>query len=112
MHIQITREIKEKADKGNAYPNLGGVLYSFGNYENAIDGLNIYLKNVKEEGDKAEEGNAYCNLGIAFHRLGDFNKAIHYHKLHLNIAKELGSIKLEKELHIAILAVLSTISVI
>lgn len=80
MHIQITQEIKEKADKGNAYPNLGGVLYSFGNYENAIDGLNIYLKIVKEEGDKAEEGNAYCNLGIAFHRLGDFNKAIHYHK--------------------------------
>lgn len=78
-HIQLTQEIKEKADKGNAYANLGRVLNSVGNYGNAIDGLKLYLKIAKEEGDKAEECNAYCSLGIAFYKLGDFNKAIHYH---------------------------------
>jgi len=90
-HIQITQEMKEKVDKGNASANLGRVLYSVGNYGNAIDWLNIHLKLAKEKGDKAEEGDAYGNLGIVFHRLGDFNKAIHYHKLHLNIAKELAN---------------------
>ncbi|XP_066015061.1 tetratricopeptide repeat protein 28-like [Pocillopora verrucosa] len=58
--------------------------------EEAIEYLNLYLKQAKEVGDKHGEGNAYGSLGNAYFSLGDFKKAIEYHNLHLKIAKEVG----------------------
>ncbi|CAH3156909.1 unnamed protein product, partial [Pocillopora meandrina] len=63
--------------------------------EEAIEYLNLYLKQAKEVGDKHGEGNAYGSLGDAYERLGDFKKAIEYHNLHLKLAKEVGDKKSE-----------------
>ena len=73
-----------------AYGNLGIAHDSLGDFKNAIDYHELYLKIANEVGDRAGEGNAYSNLGNAHHELGDFKKAIDYHKLHLKIATEVG----------------------
>ncbi|RMX34930.1 hypothetical protein pdam_00025706, partial [Pocillopora damicornis] len=89
-HLQIAKEVGDKAGEGKAYCNLSNAYQSLGNFHKAIEYCERDLQIAKEVGDKAGEGRAYGNLGNAYQSLGDFRKAIQYHELRLQIAKEVG----------------------
>ena len=100
LRLQSVREVGNKSmeekdpishDNGSA--SSGDVKKVIGLYnrgEEAIEYLNLYLKQAKEVGDKHGEGNAYGSLGNAYFSLGDFKQAIEYQNLYLKIAKEVG----------------------
>ena len=88
-HLQVAKEVGDKAGEGQAYGNLGIAYRSLGDFHKAIEYHECHLQIAKEVGDKAGEGRAYGNLGNAYQRLGEFYKTIGYHERHLQIAKEL-----------------------
>ena len=89
-HLNISKQVGDRAGEGHAYGNLGNGFYSLGDFQKAIEYHERHLKISKEVGGKAEEGKAYGNLGNAYQSLGDFQKAIEYHERHLKISKEKG----------------------
>ncbi|CAH3186124.1 unnamed protein product [Porites evermanni] len=89
-HLEISREVGDRAGERKAYCNLGNAYDSLGDFQKAIEYHERDLKISKEMGDRAGEGRAYCNLGNAYDSLGYFQKAIEYHERHLKISKEVG----------------------
>ncbi|XP_044172276.1 G-protein-signaling modulator 2-like, partial [Acropora millepora] len=70
-HLEIAKEIGDRAGEGRAYGNLGTAYQSLGDYRKAI-----------EYHEK--------RLGCAYKSLGDYGKAIEYQEKRLKIAKEVG----------------------
>ena len=89
-HLEIAKEVGDKAGEGKSYANLGCAYHSLGQFKTAVDYHQRHLEIAKEVGDKAGEGNSYANLGCAYDSLGQFKTAIDYHQRHLEIAKEVG----------------------
>ena len=54
----------DKYGESNNYGNLGNAYYSLGDFEKAIEYLNLHLKKAIEVGDKHGESNAYGNLAM------------------------------------------------
>ena len=89
-HLQIAKQLGDKAGEGQTYGNLGIVYDRLSDFRKAIENHECHLQIAKEVGNKAGEGRAYENLGNAYQSLSDFHKAIMYHERHLKIAKEVG----------------------
>ena len=89
-HLQIAKEVGDKAGEGRSYGNLGNAYHGLGQFQTAIEYHQRHLEIAKEVGDKAGEGRSYGNLGNAYHGLGQFQTAIEYHQRHLEIAKGVG----------------------
>ncbi|CAH3177379.1 unnamed protein product [Porites lobata] len=89
-HLEISKEMGDRAGEGRACCNLGNAYYSLGDFQRAIEYHERHLKISKEVGRRAGEGRAYCNLGNAYDSLGYFQKAIEYHERDLKISKEMG----------------------
>ncbi|PFX13282.1 Tetratricopeptide repeat protein 28 [Stylophora pistillata] len=89
-HLEIAKEVGDKAGEGESYGNLGIAYIGLGQFKTAIGYHQRHLEIAKEVGDKAGEGKSYANLGIAYIGLGQFKTAIGYHQRHLEIAKEVG----------------------
>ena len=89
-HLEIAKEVGDKAGEGISYGNLGNAYQGLGQFKTAIQYHQRHLEIAKEVGDKAGERKSYCNLGNAYASLGQFKTAIQYHQRHLEIAKEVG----------------------
>ena len=89
-HLQIAKEVGDRAGEGRSYANLGNTYYRLGEFKKAIECYERHLKIAKEVGDRAGEGRSYGNLGNAYGSLGDYKKAIEYNERSLKIAKEVG----------------------
>ncbi|CAH3115852.1 unnamed protein product, partial [Pocillopora meandrina] len=89
-HLEIAKEVGDKAGEGNSYGNLGNAYDGLGQFKTAIQYHQRHLEIAKEVGDKAGEGKSYGNLGNAYKGLGQFKTAIQYHQRRLKIAKEVG----------------------
>nr|XP_058960204.1 tetratricopeptide repeat protein 28-like [Pocillopora verrucosa] len=92
-HLEIAKEVGDKAGEGRGYGNLGNAyqgLGHLGQFKTAIQYHQRHLEIAKEVGDKAGEGKSYGNLGVTYRNLGQFKTAIQYHQRHLEIAKEVG----------------------
>ncbi|XP_066022638.1 tetratricopeptide repeat protein 28-like [Pocillopora verrucosa] len=89
-HLEIVKEVGDKAGEGFSNCNLGNAYDSLGQFKTAIQHHQRHLEIAKEVEDKAGEGKSYCNLGNAYRSLGHFKIAIQYHQRHLNIVKEVG----------------------
>ena len=89
-HLEIAKEVGDKAGEGGSYGNLGNAYQGLGQFKTAIQYHQRDLEIAKEVGDKAGEGGSYGNLGNAYQGLGQFKTAIQYHQRDLEIAKEVG----------------------
>ncbi|KAL9965107.1 hypothetical protein ACROYT_G028860 [Oculina patagonica] len=89
-HLNIAKEVRDRAGERRSYGKLGNAYYSLGNFKKAIEYHERDLELSKELRDRYAEGDAYSDLGNAYCNLGDFKKAIEYHERHLKIAKEVG----------------------
>ena len=89
-HIQISRELRDRAGEGKAYCNLGNAYNDLGDFQKAIEYHQRVLQISKELRDREGEGAAYCNLGVAFRNAGDFLKSMEFFERHLKISKKVG----------------------
>ena len=89
-HLEIAKEVGDKAGEGRSYGNLGNAYHGLGQFQTAIEYHQRHLEIAKEVGDKAGEGRSYGNLGNAYHGLGQFRTAIEYQNHSLEISKEVG----------------------
>ena len=55
-HLEISKEVGDRAGEGRAYGNLGSAYYSLGDFQKAIEYHERRLKISKEVGDRAGEG--------------------------------------------------------
>ena len=69
-HLEIAKEVGDKAGEGRGYGNLGNAYHGLGQFQTAIEYHQRHLEIAKEVGDKAGEGGSYANLGNAYHGLG------------------------------------------
>ena len=65
-HLQIAKEVGDKAGEGRAYGSLGDACDSLGNF---------HLQITKEVGEKAEEGKSYGNFCNAYQSFCDFHES-------------------------------------
>ena len=89
-HLEIAKEVGDKAEEGRGYVNLGNAYHGLGQFQTAIEYHQRHLEIAKEVGDKAGEGRGYGNLGNAYHGLGQFQTAIEYRQRDLEIDKKVG----------------------
>ncbi|MGH2639838.1 MAG: tetratricopeptide repeat protein, partial [Rhabdochlamydiaceae bacterium] len=75
-HLQIAKDIRDRAREARAYGNLGTAYDSLGEFRKAIEFHEKHLQIAKDIGDQAGEARAYGNLGIAYDSLGEIRKAI------------------------------------
>ena len=91
MHLNISRELGDRAEEARAYCNLGNAFSGFGRYDKTIEFETKHLNISLELGDRAGEGIAYGNFGNVFCNLGHYDKAVVFDTKHLNISRiELG----------------------
>ena len=90
-HLEIAKEVGDKAGEGRSYGNLGCAYDSLGQFKTAIEYHQRGLEIAKEVGDKFGEGIGYGDLGCAYDSLGQFKTAMEYHQRGLEIAKEVGN---------------------
>ncbi len=76
QHLEIAKELGDRAGKGKAYGNLGRAYKSQWAFSKAIQYHAQHLAIAKEVGDRAGEGRAYANLGCAYQSQGYYAKAI------------------------------------
>ena len=67
--------MSDRAGEGRAYSNLGVTLTSRGDFQTALQYLQLGLNIAKQNGNRPTEGSAYANLGDAYRSLGDLSKA-------------------------------------
>ncbi|NMG60677.1 tetratricopeptide repeat protein, partial [Geitlerinema sp. P-1104] len=91
QHLEIAREIGDRAGEGRALGNLGNVHNNLGQYERAIDFFEQSLVIAREIGDRAREGGNLGNLGNAYSSLGQYERAIDFYEQSLVIAREIGN---------------------
>ena len=64
-HLEIAKEVGDKAGEGRSYANLGNAYHALGQFQTAIEYHQRHLEIANEAGDKAGEGGSYSNLGNA-----------------------------------------------
>ena len=84
-HLEIAKEMGDKAGEGVSYGNLGNAYQGLGKFKTAIEYHQRHLEIAKEVGDKTGEGRSYSNLGNTYQGLRQFKTAIEYHQRHLDI---------------------------
>ena len=62
LHLQIAKEVGDKAGERRAYGSLGNASHSLGNFPKVIEYCERHLQIAKEVGNKAGEGESYGNL--------------------------------------------------
>ena len=87
-HLEIAKEMGDKAREGVSYRNLGNAYQGLGQFKTAIEYHQRHLEIAKEVGDKTGEGRSYSNLGNTYQGLRQFKTAIEYHQRHLDIVKK------------------------
>ena len=65
-HLQMAKEIGDRAGEGAAHGCLGNIQPSMGDYRKAIDCHEKRLKIAIGIGDQAREGRAYGHTGEAY----------------------------------------------
>ena len=91
-HLNIARQIFDKAAMGRAYGNIGNAYSASGLYDQAVKYHKQELTISKEVGDRTSEASTHGNLAVAYQALGSQEMAlVHYHS-HLNIARELKDV--------------------
>ena len=66
LGLEISKEMRSRAEEGAAYSNLGNDYSSLVDFE-------------EELGDRVGEGQAYCNLGTPYVGKGDITQAIEFY---------------------------------
>ena len=89
-HLEIAKEVRDKAGEGRGYGNLGNAFYCLRKFKTAIEYYQRGLEFAKVVGDKAGEGLWYGNLGSVYFSVRQFQTAIEYQNRSLEIAKEVG----------------------
>ena len=65
-HLEIAKEMGDKAREGVSYRNLGNAYQGLGQFKTAIEYHQRHLEIAKEVGDKTGEGRSYSNLGNTY----------------------------------------------
>jgi tetratricopeptide (TPR) repeat protein len=89
--LELTENIKNIREQGNALGNIGLALYHMGDYLKAEELHQKALSIAKETGDLRRQGNSFGNLGLIYRRSGDSEKALEYFKMHLSISQKIES---------------------
>ena len=91
-HLNIARQMHDKAGMGRAYGNIGNAYSAAGAYDEAIKYHKQELTISKEVNDRSSEAATHGNLAVAYQALAKHEMAlVHYHS-HLNIARELKDV--------------------
>jgi tetratricopeptide (TPR) repeat protein len=88
--LKISQQTGDKSGEGMAYGNIGNVLYSLSQYDQAIKYHKKNLEIAQQTGDKSGEDRAYGNIENALYSLGRYDEALEYHKKTLEIAQQTG----------------------
>lgn len=78
IHLNIAKELGDRAGEGTSYGDLGRAFESLGDFKKAMEYHKQHLSIVKEMGDKSTEGSACYSLGCVFEPMRSLHEALDY----------------------------------